>query len=156
MVLHKKKGSTKDQYCIDQYEYPGYRQLPQVNVSFEEAQSLCEERGKRLCTAQEWTHSCRKGRVGYPYGSRFNARRCNTKGLNGEERILERSGVFKRCKTPKGVYDLSGNVGEWVLDQRVYGGHYRSSSDESGCLHSQSYAALATQPYVGFRCCMDL
>jgi hypothetical protein len=57
-------------YCVDRYEYPnrpGVR--PTVMNDFPQAQRLCAEQGKRVCTETEWTMACEGPEAKpYPYG----------------------------------------------------------------------------------------
>jgi len=110
-------------YCIDVYEYPDREgALPRSNVSWEEAQASCESAGKRLCTSDEWERACRgtSERL-YGYGNQRDPAACNTpiEGSGpgpGTPAPLAASGSFARCHTPEGVYDLNGNLSEWVAD----------------------------------------
>ena len=63
-----------DQFYIDQYEYPNALGTPPtVNVTYGEAERLCAEREKRLCTEQEWQRAA-TGPENYPTdtGSAWN------------------------------------------------------------------------------------
>jgi hypothetical protein len=57
-------------FCMDQFEYPnqvGVR--PTVMNDFPQAQALCAEQGKRVCTETEWTMACEGPEYKpYPYG----------------------------------------------------------------------------------------
>ena len=143
-------------YCIDAYEYPGRGRRPKTNVTFKGAQSLCMQANKRLCTPSEWRRAC-IGRRGakYPYGKKFNPKRCVTEDEEGEERRLTKSGSMKRCKSASGAYDMSGNAAEWTEGQRVYGGYYASDEDDSSCQAGGRRNASSKRSYIGFRCCTD-
>src|SRR5271157_2729346 len=46
-----KSGRPFFKTCIDKYEYPNQAGVvPQVNVSYQDAENFCEKQGKRLCT----------------------------------------------------------------------------------------------------------
>ena len=62
-----------DAFYIDMYEYPNQRgTLPKVDVTWGEAESLCAEQGKRLCTEQEWQKACTGPQnFAYSYGDRI-------------------------------------------------------------------------------------
>jgi hypothetical protein len=65
--------------CMDLYEAPNrVGQLPLVMFHFNEAQSWCTSRGKRLCYDDEWTAAC-AGEQGlaYPYGDSLDPGVCN-------------------------------------------------------------------------------
>ena len=112
-----------DAYCIDRFEYPNQEGTkPRTEVSWEEARRLCSSQSKRLCSSDEWERACR-GAEGWAwsYGSRFDSERCNTplQGRDGpgEEALpIAPAGSFEDCRSPEGVYDLNGNVSEWVAD----------------------------------------
>jgi sulfatase modifying factor 1 len=109
-------------YCIDKYEWPNKEgELPQSNVSWDEADAACREVGKRLCTELEWARACRgpEGRK-YSYGNQRDPMACNTpiqgSGPGKHPAPIKPSGAFPRCVTPEGVYDLNGSLSEWVSD----------------------------------------
>ena len=116
------KEVTVEPFCIDKYEYPNVKgEYPTHSVTWEEAKSLCESVGKRLCASAEWELACRgtEGRM-YSYGQHRNRNTCNTPiegpGPQGRNVPYTRSGEKEDCKTPEGVYDLNGSLSEWVAD----------------------------------------
>jgi serine/threonine protein kinase len=147
-----KKVMTQTIFCIDYHEYPGGGAVPKTNVSWFDAASACESRGKRLCTSSEWKHAC-GGK--YPYGKTYDPERCNTMGPNGEERDIKPAGSFKQCKSPYGLYDMSGNVAEWTADKTVNGGNARQDGESATCGNTSSRMASSRSGTVGFRCCAD-
>jgi formylglycine-generating enzyme required for sulfatase activity len=105
-------------FCIDVFEYPNRRgQMPRTSVGWEEARRLCQASGKRLPSRIEWQAAAqgREGRL-YSYGSVFESGRCNTDAQTGDFSALAPAGSFPRCQTDLGVFDLDGNVSEWVED----------------------------------------
>lgn len=146
-----KSGSS---FCIDRYEWPNMAgQTPSVELSWVEAKMYCMEVGKRLCTAREWESACRGfSMLLYPYGSTYEESRCATQG--GQSFA---AGSFKRCGEGFGLFDMIGNVWEWVADKQgdyplVMGGAYTSGKDAHCGVHS--VGAMATKSKsVGFRCC---
>ncbi|MBM4357955.1 MAG: SUMF1/EgtB/PvdO family nonheme iron enzyme [Deltaproteobacteria bacterium] len=172
-------------FCIDRFEYPNLAgQYPMIFVSFHEAAELCEEQGKRLCNEEEWTFSC-EGEEGrpYPYGDGYsrNPELCitdepwtayNGKAMvprdgEGAGREMDRlwrgkaSGKQPGCRSPFGVYDLTGNVDEWTRSTRQgerpsilkggYWGPVRTRCRPSTRSHDQNH----TFYQQGFRCCSD-
>ncbi len=149
MVLVRRSAGN---VCVDAYEYPGRGRTPEVRVSWFDASRLCEQQGKRLCTLSEWRSACG---THYPYGSTFDAERCNTADEDGFERSLAAAGSFPGCRSPSGAFDMSGNVHEWVEERRVAGGGYDSDEDLASCRYSSPKAPGSRDPNVGFRCCAD-
>ncbi|MFP2930940.1 formylglycine-generating enzyme family protein [Pyxidicoccus sp. 3LG] len=148
-------------FCVDEYEYPnrGGAQ-PKVEVSWEEALSLCERAGKRLCTEEEWEKACKgPGNARFPYGNTYDADVCNTETSSGDDRPLAASGRFARCRSSYGVVDLSGNVAEWTAtrfdksDFTLKGGAFDLPDYTSRCSARKNAAPSERSDSVGFRCC---
>lgn len=109
-------------FCIDRFEYPNIEGvLPRAMVSWREADELCRAAGKRLCTSAEWDRAC-SGTEGrrYSYGDEFERDTCNTPldsdGIEVTVPPYAASGSLPDCQSPEGVFDLNGNVSEWVSD----------------------------------------
>ncbi len=137
--------------CIDQYQYPGRGRVPQTNVSWFDANSLCGQRDRRLCSLDEWRAACGST---YPYGASYDADRCNTADADGFPRDVAETGSFAGCRSPSGAYDMSGNVFEWVEDEVVVGGDYDSRADTATCQYTSGMSRTASRANVGFRCCV--
>ena len=122
-------------FCIDRYEYPNIEgSYPPVYVTWVQAQNLCARAGKRLCTSHEWTFACEGAQMNpYPYGLTRDATACNIdvnvapnrqalanpQTREAELRRVYRavpSGSMRRCVSPFGVHDMTGNVDEWVVN----------------------------------------
>ena len=125
--------------------------LPWNNVTYEDALNACLDAGKRLCTKDEWMAACG---AAYPYGATYQSGVCNDS--NGIE--TSQTGAKSGCKTSAGVYDMSGNVAEWVEGGTLMGGGYNSSSTEVMCTSAKVMGANTTSvsQNMGFRCCMDV
>lgn len=104
-------------------EYSACEQCPATNVSWEEADVYCRSIGKRLPTEAEYERACR-GPEGwdFPWGNRADTTRARY-GLDWHSGAVP---VGSYPPNPWGVYDLGGNVKEWVSDyySRTY---YRDS-----------------------------
>lgn len=88
---------------------------PVVGVSWHEAAAYARFHGGRLPRFDERLWVVRgEERRPYPWGAPFGTGNANTK-----EEVIGRPtavGLFRNDRTPEGVYDLAGNVGEWTED----------------------------------------
>jgi formylglycine-generating enzyme required for sulfatase activity len=88
---------------------------PRVCVSWTDAQAHCDARGARLPTEAEWEYAARgpDGLV-YPWGNEF-AENNAVWGYNSDREPAQ-VGSKPEGASWTGLYDLSGNVWEWVSD----------------------------------------
>ncbi len=145
-------------FCIDRYEYPGRPgELPVTGVSAVEAAAMCAKRGGRLCALREWRLACGGLEdLAYPYGKKYGWDTCNTEGA-----ALAPSGSRPDCRSPFGVYDMSGNVAEWTAElageaQLVAGGDWSGREAFTRCDTTAHFNPGLTSPRVGLRCCRSL
>ncbi len=158
--------------------------FPQAYISRDEAETACKASHKRLCSEDEWVFAC-KGKVPtvYPYDDVAIDGYCNDNGksplgivhgadveaayaspvamndpqLNQLPGTLARSGSHTKCRNAFGVFDMVGNVHEWVADKAgtFRGGYYLDvHKNGDGCnyrttAHDATYHDYST----GFRCC---
>ncbi|HUU02696.1 MAG TPA: SUMF1/EgtB/PvdO family nonheme iron enzyme [Myxococcota bacterium] len=143
--------------------------LPWSGASWSEARAACERVGKRLCSLGEWQDAC-DGHAGaggrpFPFGEEWSDSACNTwdaqAGIGG---ILP-TGALPACKTPSGVFDLVGNVSEYIGSgfacQRepcvvAAGGSYDSGEAPDWCNAEPLEESLDVDGGLissGFRCC---
>lgn len=143
--------------------------IPVVEVSWKQAVAACGNAGKRLCRRDEWTAACRgaAGTRAYPYGARYVAKRCNDRARSKgkAERPLP-AGSLPGCRTPDGVFDLSGNVWEWIESEDparetapfLGGGAGNDNDDDNlSCTPEDPLGQPVTTQMsgLGFRCCAD-
>jgi formylglycine-generating enzyme required for sulfatase activity len=111
---------------------PGFAQNdehPVVGVSWYDAQQylhwLSEQTGQkyRLPSEAEWEYACRAGtRTAFSFGEEINTALANYDGnysYNGSPRGTYRQGttpVGAFASNPWGLFDMHGNVWEWVQD----------------------------------------
>jgi formylglycine-generating enzyme len=156
---------------------------PQGYISAIQAGRACAESGKRLCKSDEWRMACRgPQKKAYGYGEQREIGRCNDSGknavlalfgpnwtsatmnrpqINQLEGTLAKTGEHEGCTNGYGVYDMVGNLHEWVADASgaFQGGYYldvASFGHGEGCgyvttAHEARYHDYST----GFRCCSD-
>lgn len=170
-------------FCIDRFEFPNRKgEYPIILVSWYEARDACKAEGKRLCTEDEWTFAC-EGEEARPYpngyvrdpGACLNDRpwrQYNDKAMFprsgvGAKQELERlwqglpSGARELCKSPFGVYDMTGNVDEWTRSsipgerpsvlKGGYWGPVRTRCRPATKAHDEQHVFYQQ----GFRCCAD-
>ncbi len=153
-------------YCIDKYEYPNkYGELPISNVSFIEAKNFCTKLNRKLCTKEQWELACTQSSSHgltsiYSYGQTWLPSKCNTKDDNLKTGKPALSGKYNDCKNEKGLYDMIGNLAEWVnLDNYnigvVIGGSYITMGNIATCNFTQSYNLIKKYREIGFRCCKN-
>lgn len=145
-------------YCIDTFEYPGEAgQMPKSGVSWNQADKLCRDRGKRLCSEIEWEAACAGPQgIAYPYENKYSADICNTYGAEKQA-----SGALKGCASRTGAADMSGNLAEWTSgwfhkdrDHTLRGGSWASRS--AAKCSARFDPAKIDSAQIGFRCCVDL
>ena len=181
--------------------------FPQGYISRVEAAKACKNAGKRLCSLGEWRRACQGRRwMMYGYGNKRQAGHCssgkdhllsklygsngrawkydehfNNPELNQLPGFLARSGDHPRCTAGEGVYDMVGNLHEWVSDtlddglierlekDRVerrkqpmregnglfLGGFFSTTSELGpGCMYVTAAHEPSYHDYsTGFRCC---
>jgi hypothetical protein len=133
-------------------EYKG-DSIPAHSVSWSEASSCCEALGGDLPTEAEWEYAARAGSP-YEYAWLNNA---------ADYAVFERNNPIRiASKKPNGwgLYDMFGNVSEWVKDDGFWfgkykflkGGNYKSKEKDLKVKNSQEEDVRYWGPHVGFRC----
>ncbi|UCD76433.1 MAG: formylglycine-generating enzyme family protein [Phycisphaerales bacterium] len=97
---------------------PEFPQNPVVGVSWRDATAYCEWAGKRLPTEAEWEYAARGGVVGmeYPHGNELTPADANYWRWDAIELVDGSHRVGGHAPNGYGLYDMAGNVAEWVQD----------------------------------------
>ncbi len=153
-----------------------YLEYPVVGISSFDALKYAEWAGKRLPTEAEWEYAARGGLVAndFPFGSKIDSSKAN---YNRKYKGIIEVGSFE--PNAYGLYDMAGNVWEWVSDYystTYYGesakenpkgpdnGRFRiirGGSWHSGAMCLRVYYRNALSPSwvdfaVGFRCAKNI
>ena len=106
-------------------QFPG-ADLPTDSVSWEDARDYCQKQGHRLPTEAEWEFAARAGTTSeYYWGdavigkeANFCDSECdlNSRDANLKDGFKNTAPVGSFPPNPYGLYDMAGNVGEWVFD----------------------------------------
>lgn len=112
----------------DYFGNPSYAQHPVVNINWNDAFAYCDWAGRSLPTEAQWEKSARgtDGRY-YPWGDQLP----DNELLNLNNGSLSKTvavGSYPKGVSPYGVFDMAGNVWEWVADW-FDGNYYKDLAD---------------------------
>jgi formylglycine-generating enzyme required for sulfatase activity len=164
--------------------------VPQAHINAVQAAEACRRSGKRLCKPAEWKKACMgPEKKVYGYGDENVPRRCNDHGrspvtalfggggdpssprfwnwehmndpqLNQLPNTVAKTGEHGGCTNGYGVYDMVGNLHEWVDDPAgtFLGGYYQDIHENGdGCgYRTMAHDAVYHDYSTGFRCCADV
>jgi iron(II)-dependent oxidoreductase len=168
----KATGGTEPEFANDpNFNAPNQ---PVVGVSWKDARNHCRWKGKRLPTEAEWEKAGRgKRAVRYPWGDQPT----DNKRLNFDNQVKKTTpvGSYETGKSDYGIYDLSGNVSEWVSDWHlaeyyifspkenpqgpekghykvIRGGNWRNNAEDVDLTYRNATVPSLKSQSVGFRC----
>jgi formylglycine-generating enzyme required for sulfatase activity len=111
-------GFTRTGYRDD----PAFNTYPVVNVTWEQARAYCRWAGKRLPTEAEWEYAASgPDNLTWPWGNSFNASLSAASAPDTEPVTSHPEGA-----SPFGIFNMAGNVNEWVQD--VYNPNFYANS----------------------------
>jgi formylglycine-generating enzyme required for sulfatase activity len=106
-------------------QFPG-ADLPTDSVSWEDARDYCRKEGHRLPTEAEWEFAARAGTTNeYYWGNAITGKEANfcdgecdlnSRDKNITDGFKNTAPVGSFPPNAYGLYDMAGNVGEWVFD----------------------------------------
>lgn len=158
-----------------------YEHHPVLTVSWFGADAYAKWRGKRLPTEAEWEKAARGGIEGkeYPWGDTASHAYANYEGTDGMDKWLFTAPVGRFKPNGYGLYDMSGNAGEWCADlydsnaykpadmrmpeksglgpsRVIRGGSWATDVPYLRCAFRTASAPSWTHGTIGFRCAMDV
>jgi formylglycine-generating enzyme required for sulfatase activity len=156
---------------------PAASDLPVSGILWKEAAAFCLWYGLRLPTEAEWEKAARgPDAFSYPWGNTWDSSRANTSDAGAGHALPVSS--FSGGTSPYGLFNMSGNVQEWVadyfdpayyqtsplhdplgptlvLDHGLRGGSWASPPDQASTFFRNSSHSVLPNNTVGFRCAAD-
>jgi hypothetical protein len=147
--------------------------MPWTNITYGQAVAACTAAGGRLCTEAEWETACKSwsgsgGDCTWSFAGdachTYTATTCNGQDYSASSDTILPTGSLSSCYREHNsarVYDLSGNVKEWVQARDagvnpLRGGAMNNTSTGISCDFDFT---LADDEFLffnaGFRCCDD-
>jgi formylglycine-generating enzyme required for sulfatase activity len=98
--------------------FPQGNDHPVVNVTWDDAAEYCKWAGGRLPSEAEWEYAARGGNTGlkFPWGNEITHDQANGAGTGGKDIWERTSPVGSFAPNAYGLFDIVGNVAEFVRD----------------------------------------
>ena len=187
--------SSQATYHPAYHDAAAYADYPVIHVNWFDAQTFCDWRGARLPSEAEWEKAAgfdpaQALKLRYPWGDAFDGLKLNYCDVNcpldkrnasvdDGHRDTAPVGSYPDGRSPIGLYDMAGNVMEWVsdwYDPRAYneitdtnprgplegefkalrGGSWLSDQEEVSVTIRGSFDPTVARANLGFRCAMSV
>ena len=146
--------------------FSGCSDCPVEKVSWEEVQEFLKKLNAqtgmkyRLPKLEEWEYAARGGNKSMRtrFSGSDNMDEIAWSVYNSEERVHS---VAKKAPNELGIYDMTGNVSEWVSNlydkntRFVKGGSWSDDATNSAITTSEKYDSKYKNNRIGFRVCQD-
>jgi formylglycine-generating enzyme required for sulfatase activity len=153
---------------------------PISRINWDDAHDYCVSIGGRLPTEAEWEYAARAGKRGmlYTWGNELDRNRANFDGKDkrSKDKYDESAPVATFPENEWGVFDMTGNVSEWVADyyvpfsggpqvdpsgpvsgkeRVVKGGSFAGTPEQLRLSIREHFPPQNTGNRLGFRCVID-